>query len=258
MTNAALERFALEQLEATRNDDEAFSFLFRTEGSFSVLYCDHATVEELDSLDDLEGLDLPWDKARIEALMNSDAEPTPADLTPEELRQWRHARCQRIVRGEDYHEPKTAWVVPLRPGEVVEGYALFKTWSEEPDDPGFLEGVFPTAEAAIDALRASAEVAVTDEVRTEAHRLFFAANSQNEANLMRSDADGGDSGDENESLGSIFPELDSVWCRGIRTATLPLRPASKRDIGDAGVDAGSRPSAEADERPDGVQKPPGE
>ena len=158
MNIAALEQFALEQLEATRNDDESFSFHFRTEGSFSVFYCDHSTVEELDSVGDLEGLDLPWDKARIEFLMNSDAEPTPADLTPEELRQWRHAKCQRIVRGEDYDQPKTAWVVPLRPGEVVEGYALFKTGSEETDDPGFLEGVFPTAEAAIDVLRASAEV----------------------------------------------------------------------------------------------------
>jgi hypothetical protein len=159
MTTTTLERFALEQLEATRNDDESFSFLFRTEGSFSVFYCDHATVEELDSVGDLDVLDLPWDKARIEFLMNSDAEPTPADLTPEELRQWRHARCQRILRGEDYYDPSIAWVVPLRPGELVEGYALFKTWSEEPDDPCFLEGVFPTAEAAITALRKRAEVA---------------------------------------------------------------------------------------------------
>lgn len=158
MNISALEQFALEQLEATRHDDESFSFLFRTEGSFSVFYCDHSSVEELDSVGDLERLDLPWDKARIEFLMNSDAEPTPAGLTPEELRQWRHAKCQRIVRGEDHHEPKIAWVVPLRPEGVVEGYALFKAGSEEPDDPGFLEGVFPTAQAAIDALRASAEV----------------------------------------------------------------------------------------------------
>lgn len=158
MNIAALEQFALEQLEATRNDDESFSFLFRTEGSFSVSYCDHSTVEELDSVGDLEVLDLPWDKARIEFLMNSDAEPTPADLTPEELRQWRYARCRRILRREDYYEPLTAWVVPLRPGEVVEGYALFTTWSEDPDDPAALAGVFQTAEAAIDALRASAEV----------------------------------------------------------------------------------------------------
>lgn len=158
MNIAALEQFALEQLEATRNDDESFSFLFRTEGSFSVFYCDHSTVEELDSVGDLEGLDLPWDKARIEFLKNSDAEPTPADLTPEELRQWRYAKCRRILRREDYDDPLTAWVVPLRPQGVVEGYALFKTGSEEPDDPGFLEGVFPTAEAAIEALRASAEV----------------------------------------------------------------------------------------------------
>jgi hypothetical protein len=158
MNIAALEQFALEQLEATRHDNESFSFLFRTEGSFSVFYCDHSTVEELDSIGDLERLDLPWDKARIEFLMNSDAEPTPADLTPEELGQWRHAKCQRILRGEDYDDPKIAWVVPLRPEVVVEGYALFRTASDEPDDPGFLEGIFPTAEAAIDALRKRAEV----------------------------------------------------------------------------------------------------
>jgi hypothetical protein len=158
MNIAALEKFALEQLEATRHNDEAFSFLFRTEGSFDVFYCDHSTVEELDSVGDLEVLDLPWDKARIEFLSNSEAEPTPADLTPEEVGQWRHAKCQRILRGEDYDDPKIAWVVPLRPEDVIEGYALFKIWSEEPDEPPALWGVFPTAEAAITALQADAEV----------------------------------------------------------------------------------------------------
>jgi hypothetical protein len=154
MKNAALERFALEQLDATANNDEQHSFLFRTEGAISFSYCAFSFTEDLDFCGDVRGLDLPWEQARIDLVASSDVE-----LTPEELSQWRHAKCRAISRGSDYHEPATAWVVPLQPGEIIEGYALFHCESQDPEEAPTLAGVFPTVEAAKDALRKRAEVA---------------------------------------------------------------------------------------------------
>lgn len=140
-----LRRFALEQAEATASDDEQYSFLFRTPGATDFAYCPYWVTEDWEFDGAIEGLSLPWDQKRIDTLQNSDAE-----LTPEELRQWRRAKCRTVAAGSD--RSSTAWVVPLRPAGDVEGYALFLCEGEDPEVPPFLEGVYLSAEVAVEAL----------------------------------------------------------------------------------------------------------
>jgi hypothetical protein len=141
-----LKQFALEQADATADDDERYSFLFRTPGSLDFTYCSYSVTEDWEFDGAIEGLDLPWDQARIDTFRNSDVE-----LTPEELRQWRRAKCRSLAAGSDWSS--FAWVVPLRPAGDVEGYALFLYGGEDPEVPPNLEGVYLTAEAAVSVLR---------------------------------------------------------------------------------------------------------
>ena len=147
-----LARLAQQQLEATRDDEEQWSFLFRTPGSTSLAYCAYSVTEDEAFDGELEGLDLPWEQARIDHVAGGGVE-----LTSDELHQWRRAKCRLMSRGSDF--ASIAWVVPLQPRDLIEGYALFLSETDDPEASPILEGVFPTAEAATDALRKHGEVA---------------------------------------------------------------------------------------------------
>ena len=141
-----LRRFALDQVEATREDDEQYSFLFRTPGSLSFTICRYRETEDWEFDGNLGGLDLPWAQARIERLRSSDA-----GLTPDELQQWRRAKCRQLAAGSDWSSP--AWIVPLMPTGYVDGYALFLCEGADAESYPVLEGIYQTVDAATAALR---------------------------------------------------------------------------------------------------------
>src|SRR5690242_5932627 len=101
-----LEKLALERLRATAIGDEPWSFLFRTAGSISILYCPPFVVEGWTFDGDTEGLALPWPPERRSLIERGDVNPTT-----QELRQWREAKRQRAV--DEGSECWIAWVVPL-------------------------------------------------------------------------------------------------------------------------------------------------
>jgi hypothetical protein len=142
----SLERLALERLTATKSDVEAYSFLFRTEGSIGLTYCPWSAAEDFDG--EIDGLDLPWSRERIELI------EAGADPTPEELRQWREALCLSLADGSDWTVP--AWIVPIWTEGVVAGHALFLC---EDETAPRLVGVYETVELARTALAAEGAIA---------------------------------------------------------------------------------------------------
>jgi hypothetical protein len=84
-----LEKFAWEQLEATADDEERWSFAWAREGCVGdISYCPWWLTEELEFDGDLRDLDLPWSKERFESI--------EADPNEEELLQWRRAMARKL------------------------------------------------------------------------------------------------------------------------------------------------------------------
>ena len=110
---------ALERLNATANDEEEWSFLFRTKGSMDYLYYPWSEAEYLMfEPDGLEGRGLLWSEKRLKELAEETAQPTE-----EELQQWRVTECYRLANASDYSW--VGWIVPLIIGDVTEAHALF-------------------------------------------------------------------------------------------------------------------------------------
>jgi hypothetical protein len=148
-----LAALALERLQATADDEEQWSFLFRTEGSVACLYCPWSETEDWEFDGNTDDLDLPWSKDRLSLIASGQADPTE-----EELGQWRRAMCRKILDGAE-----GAWVahvVPLWVDKKVAAYALFAGSSDgDPDEPSELKGVFDSLEQAKAALAADGLVA---------------------------------------------------------------------------------------------------
>jgi hypothetical protein len=148
-----LARLALERLDATADDEEQWSFLFRTRGSVDFLYCPWSVTEEWEFDGETEGLDLPWSPARMELIRRGEADPNE-----EELHQWRRAKCRKLAPGSDWCW--IAWIVPIRIKRKIAGYALFVSASySDADVPPMLQGVFDTFEQAKSALTDEGAVA---------------------------------------------------------------------------------------------------
>jgi hypothetical protein len=112
---------AEEGLERTRNDKEAFSFLFRTDGARSYIWCPWAAVMDKDWDGDLS---LLKDQLSPERLKELDEDPG-AELTERELDLWRRAECWRIASIAP-DSVWLAWIVPVSdPNSSAEGVALF-------------------------------------------------------------------------------------------------------------------------------------
>jgi len=142
-----LEELAVERLMATANDEEQWSFCFRTEGAVSAIYCPWQVGEDAALDGEIEGLDLPWTPERLDLIKRSQADPTE-----KELRQWAEAYCRKMVT-DAYEGLATAWAVPLWIDQKIAAYALFVAGADEdPDDPPLLKGVFDTLEEAGSAL----------------------------------------------------------------------------------------------------------
>lgn len=146
-----LESLALERLEVTADDEERWSFLFRTEGAVDFIYCPWEEVEEFDG--DVEDLDLPWSPERLELIEEGEAEPTE-----QELAEWRRAKCQQLA--DDSECAQTAWIVPLHVDGQVAGWALFLC-GDDPDEAPTLNGVFATIDAGKAALAVVGAIAAT-------------------------------------------------------------------------------------------------
>ncbi|TPN41376.1 hypothetical protein [Mesorhizobium sp. B1-1-6] len=130
-----LERIAWNRATATRNNDERWSFLFRTQGRIGYFFCPFPAVDQFDG--DLEGLNLSWKSRRVAQI------DAGADLTSEEYGEWRRAYCDRQVEtGADGVWP--VWIVPIRLEGQIAGYATFLC---QQDDPS-LGGVYETIEQA--------------------------------------------------------------------------------------------------------------
>jgi hypothetical protein len=151
-----LEGVALERLLATADDDEQWSFLFRTSGAVDFLYCPWSVTEDWEFDGETEGLGLPWSPERLELIRRDEADPNE-----EELQQWRRAMCRKLAPGSDWCW--IAWIVPLTIDTKIAGYALFVCASYgDPDDAPVLQGVFDTLEEAKSALTAEGAVAGAD------------------------------------------------------------------------------------------------
>jgi len=137
-----LEKLALERLDATANDNEQWSFLFRTDGFVGYLYCPWSETEDWDFDGTIEGLDLPWSAERLNFIKYGKADPTE-----NELRQWRQAKCRSLASGSD--SCWIAWIVPLWIDQKIAGYALFVCSSYgDLNEAPFLEGIFASLEEA--------------------------------------------------------------------------------------------------------------
>ena len=111
-----LEKLALERLYATADDDEPWSFVFRTDGALSMNYCPWSETEDWEFDGEIEGLGLPWSPERLKLIKRGEADPTEEELQ-------------------------------------IAGYALFVGASEgDPDEAPILEGVFDSPEEAEAAL----------------------------------------------------------------------------------------------------------
>lgn len=142
-----LEKLACDRLSATADDDEQWSFLFRTDGAESYLYCPWSLVEDREFDGDVEGLSLPWANTRTKLLQQGNAQPTK-----KELHQWRQAICRNLAAGSD--SCWIAWIVPLWVDRTIAGYALFAGASyATPDEPPCLEGIFTSVEKALALLK---------------------------------------------------------------------------------------------------------
>jgi hypothetical protein len=89
-----LERIALDRLLASADDEEQWSFVFRTEAAISALYCAWSVAEQWEFDGQIDGLGLQWTPERQKLLKLGEAEPTE-----EELRQWRKALCRHLADG---------------------------------------------------------------------------------------------------------------------------------------------------------------
>ena len=139
-----LEKLALERLYATADDDEPWSFVFRTDGALSMNYCPWSETEDWEFDGEIEGLGLPWSPERLKLIKRGEADPTE-----EELNQWRRAKCRKLAANCHWF----AWLTPLTINEKIAGYALFVGASEgDPDEAPILEGVFDSPEEAEAAL----------------------------------------------------------------------------------------------------------
>lgn len=98
----------------TRDGEERWSFIFRTEDATGYLFYPFSTVEEFDG--DLAGLNLAPERiVQIEA---------GGDLTPEEFAEWRHAYCKRQAEtNSDRVWP--VWIVPIKIEDQIAAYATF-------------------------------------------------------------------------------------------------------------------------------------
>lgn len=106
-----LEDLAMQRLQATRLDEEQWSFLFRTEGSLGLIYCPWSAVEDWEFDGDLDGLELPWSDERIEEIEEGD-DPTEAELT-----EWRRARGRenQLTKGDIVEAIRRAESLPGMP-----------------------------------------------------------------------------------------------------------------------------------------------
>lgn len=149
-----LEELALKRLAVTANDDETWSFLFRTEGSVDCTYCPLHATEDLDFDGDITGLELPWTPKRTALIESGKADPSP-----EELRQWREATARDWASNTE--RAHIAHIVPLWVRKQAKGYALFLCGNADTDqhDSPELAGVYDTLEEAKEALRRKGPVA---------------------------------------------------------------------------------------------------
>ena len=153
---AKLEARAWEQLLATAEDDSQWSFATETEGAVSFMYCPWSATEEWDFDHTIKVPDLPWSQERRELITRGVAEPSE-----EELAQWRRATCHWIARGTDW--TWSAWVVPLRSGDRIDGYVAFVfSPSDDPDEPPVLQGIYESVEMARAGLAAEGAIGGSD------------------------------------------------------------------------------------------------
>ena len=148
-----LEELAVERLEATADDEEQWSFCFRTEGAADFVYCPWSVTKDLEFDGETDGLDLPWSAERLDLITRGEAEPTE-----KELHEWRRAKCREFATSTD--DCWIAWIVPLWIKKKIAGYALFVSDSAaDPDEAPVLEGVFDSHDEARVALANAGAVA---------------------------------------------------------------------------------------------------
>jgi hypothetical protein len=136
-----LERIAWNHVKGSRDHEEQWSFLFRTEGAVSYMFFPLSGLDDWEFDGDLDGLDIPWSAKRIEEIEDG------ADLNDVELEQWRWAKCLALADGTDW--TWIAWLVPLKIENQIAGYAAFLC---APEDAPSLHGVFQTKDEAEQAL----------------------------------------------------------------------------------------------------------
>jgi hypothetical protein len=136
-----LETLAVERLNATADDEEPWSFCFRTEGCVGLLYCPWSETEDWEFDGETKGLDLSWSAERLDRISRGEDDPTH-----EELQQWRRAKWRKLTASSPTW---FAWIVPLRIDQDIAGYALFVgDLDGDPEEAPYLRGVLDSFEEA--------------------------------------------------------------------------------------------------------------
>jgi hypothetical protein len=96
-----LKSIALERLLASADDDEQWSFLFRTKGAVSLLYRPWSVTEHWEFDGETEGLELPWPSERLNLITRGEADPReghlPIAFRTSDLNDRPRLVCKRVI-----------------------------------------------------------------------------------------------------------------------------------------------------------------
>lgn len=120
MNHNQIEQLALDGLAATADAEEQWSFLFRTEGSLEFCYYILDDLEMLDfDPDDIDAETLAWTHEQVKDLQNEARLPNAR-----ELYEWRLEKA-RLLMADGSGYSRQGFIVPIREGRKIEGYAIF-------------------------------------------------------------------------------------------------------------------------------------
>ena len=116
-----LEETAAKCLYATQNDEEQWSYLFRTEGNEEFWYYTTDDLEDLEIQVADYGQDFfaDFDNQRLAQISNSEDEPSPEELS--KLRK----TVARWQLEQGYDDASQGFIVPVSVGSGIAGYAVF-------------------------------------------------------------------------------------------------------------------------------------
>lgn len=145
----ALMGLAQSLLDETQDDEEPWSFVYRTPGALGGTWYAWERTDDVVAedwvFDDLVGR---WPPDRLEQVRTGEQEPTD-----EEWHQIREAMCRLLANNAEVGN--VFWITPIDSPGGHSGYVLFRdSVNDDPEVPPMVDGVFESQEDALQYLRA--------------------------------------------------------------------------------------------------------